>query len=57
VDSYLNIWYWNPKALLGIKLIGLPLEEYLFIVMLPWMLVGTVMTVKCIEKRYNKKIL
>ncbi|MGQ9459797.1 MAG: lycopene cyclase domain-containing protein [Candidatus Bathyarchaeaceae archaeon] len=33
-------WSWNEDTLMGIRIGGLPLEEYLFMILVPMMLIG-----------------
>ena len=37
---YFHTWFWNEDTLMGVWIGGLPLEEYLFMVLVPMMLVG-----------------
>jgi len=37
---YFNTWYWNEDTLMGIWIGCLPLEEYLFMILIPMMLIG-----------------
>ncbi len=37
---YFNTWYWKEDTLIGVWVGGLPLEEYLFMVLVPMMLMG-----------------
>lgn len=37
---YFHTWYWNEETLVGVWIGGLPLEEYLFMVLVPMMLIG-----------------
>ena len=37
---YFHTWFWNEDTLMGIWIGGLPLEEYLFMVLVPMMLIG-----------------
>jgi len=37
---YFHTWYWNKETLVGVWIGGLPLEEYLFMVLVPMMLIG-----------------
>ena len=52
--SYLHIWTWNPQYIVGIRFIGLPLEEYLFILLLPWSLLGTITFFNWLLARYSE---
>lgn len=38
-----RLWYWNPDTIIGIWLFGLPLEEYLFIILVPMAIIGLVL--------------
>jgi lycopene cyclase domain-containing protein len=39
-SGYFHTWSWNKETLMGIWIGPLPLEEYLFMVLLPMMLIG-----------------
>ena len=43
---YFHTWYWNKEALVGVWIGGLPLEEYLFMVLVPMMLIGAALIFK-----------
>jgi lycopene cyclase domain-containing protein len=45
-----QVWWFNPEYTLGIKLLGLPLEEYLFFFCIPF---SCVFTYFCFEKFFN----
>jgi len=43
---YFHTWSWNEDTLTGIWIGGLPLEEYLFMVLVPMMLIGAALIFK-----------
>jgi len=44
--GYFNTWSWNEATLIGAKIGPLPLEEYLFMVLVPMMVIGAALVFK-----------
>jgi lycopene cyclase domain-containing protein len=44
--GYFHTWFWNRDTLLGLWISPLPLEEYLFMALVPMMLVGAAIAFK-----------
>jgi hypothetical protein len=44
--GYFHTWFWNEGTLLGAMIGPLPLEEYLFMVLVPMMLIGAALLFK-----------
>ncbi len=38
--GFLRTWFWNEDQMIGVWMAYLPLEEYLFMVLVPMMLIG-----------------
>lgn len=49
-----NLWYF-PGNILGIWFLGMPLEEYLFFIFLPWMIVLIYLFFYRVEVRRNAR--
>ncbi len=52
---YFHTWYWNKKTLVGVWIGGLPLEEYLFMVLVPMMLIGASLIFKIELHKQDEK--
>ena len=44
-------WYFNPEGIFGIKIINLPLEEWLFFIVVPFCCIFTWEALKFIKER------
>ncbi|MDD5129671.1 MAG: lycopene cyclase domain-containing protein [Candidatus Omnitrophica bacterium] len=44
-------WYFNPQGILGVKIVNLPLEEWLFFVVIPFCCIFTWEALKFIKQR------
>ena len=44
--GYFHTWFWNEDTLIGIMIGPLPLEEYLFMVLVPMMFIGATLIFK-----------
>jgi len=44
--GYFHTWFWNRNTLIGIMIGPLPLEEYLFMVLVPMMFIGAALLLK-----------
>jgi lycopene cyclase domain-containing protein len=44
--GFFHTWFWNQKTLIGLMIGPLPLEEYLFMMLVPMMLVGAALAFK-----------
>lgn len=44
--GFFHTWFWNEKTLIGVMIGPLPLEEYLFMALVPMMLVGAALVFK-----------
>jgi lycopene cyclase domain-containing protein len=44
-------WYFNPQGILGIKIINLPVEEWLFFIVIPFCCIFTWEALKFIKER------
>lgn len=44
--GYFQTWYWNKSTLIGIMIGPLPLEEYLFMILVPMMVIGAALVFK-----------
>ncbi|HDD70431.1 MAG TPA: lycopene cyclase domain-containing protein [Candidatus Bathyarchaeota archaeon] len=52
---YFHTWYWNKETLVGVWIGGLPLEEYLFMVLVPMMLIGASLIFKIELHKQDEK--
>lgn len=44
-------WYFNPKGIIGIKIINLPVEEWLFFIIIPFCCIFTWEALKFIKEK------
>jgi len=44
-------WYFNPKGIIGFKIINLPIEECLFFIVIPFCCIFTWETLKFIKRK------
>ncbi|MFQ6067983.1 MAG: lycopene cyclase domain-containing protein [Candidatus Bathyarchaeia archaeon] len=44
--GYFQTWFWNEDTLIGVWIGCLPLEEYLFMILVPMMLIGATLIFK-----------
>jgi lycopene cyclase domain-containing protein len=44
--GFFHTWFWNENTLMGVMIGPLPLEEYLFMMLVPMMLVGAALMFK-----------
>lgn len=52
----LRTWFWNEEQLIGVWIGYLPLEEYLFVVLVPMMLIGGALIFKIDLHICGKKV-
>lgn len=52
IFTQMGVWSFNPRYLIGYYLLGLPMEEWLFFICIPY---SCVFTYFCLDKFYNLK--